>query len=1261
MFLPIKSKKTLQYVRKIKAEVTYEGTEQLQSEKLPDQAKYKGDDIMKFYLKRGLECPVRVSSQETDAVKIAAGNLRTDLAKVFGEASGRKTAEILAGTLGVSPDFDALVETERLPGCGLYEESGKLRREGYLMYVQEGRLIIAGTDRRGTVYGIYEFCGMLGVSPWYFWADVPVKEKEEMILPEDFEKADWPSVEYRGIFINDEEELDRWVQKHMGEDTIGVKTYEKVFELLLRLKANYIWPAMHVNSFNMKRENGALADRMGIVVGTSHCDMLMRSNNREWKPWIAKKGYTDAVYDYSIPGRNREILQEYCRESVEQNRDFEVCYTLGMRGIHDSGFETEAIMQLPEEDRKAAKVKLLETVIRDQREILKETLGHDTMMTFIPYKEVLELYDAGLEVPEDMTLVWANDNYGYDRRYPSEKEKKRSGGNGLYYHNSYWAPPSMSYVFLCSIPLAHTAYELEKAWQEGIRKLWVINTGAMKPLEQEIEFFLRLAWEAGKESAPRFGALSGKREKPLSRDVDAYVADWISRNFSEKIFGKFSGNFSGDISDGIGAQVAKLLNDFSQLTNVRKIENMDDDAFSQTAYGDEAAVRIHRYEELFERGNAIYAGLPEKERDAFFQLVLMRIHAAYFTNLAYYYGDRSTLACRQGKFAAAAEYVRKTRKFDDARRKLLVYYNKRMAQGKWDGILDPEGFPPPRAAMLPGCTPPLPEKMRIQKWTGEEEAAGEAAGESAGAGACAAKRAGQPEGFVNGRMILSLWNEGKELVFSGRNVKWLEIGNGAGGAAGDFGFPETFDFEVEAPDWIGLSQKRGTVRTEVRILVTAEDAGRNREGSIRVKNLTDGGALEFPVRIVAPDLSGAAASGMRRTVPVEDGGLVCVEADPAGKMSPQFRVIKRAGRCRGNLVECCLSEKDAGERAEPLRYPVCLVSEGEFLLEIHRFPSLNSTGRLRIGVSVDGGGMQVVETPSTDEWRGSWKKNVLNNVDRLYLRLPHLSAGVHEICLHGIDRYFALSRFVIYTQERRENNLAGVMGCQALPKEWNVDQWLEGFYGRIELKPRAELWEPVRVSSDNLEAGDLVRLPERYADPVSPEYYLEEGKTLFEEKQGQIRIDAATALSNSEYAWASDARWQYCAGETFGRSGLAMYIRNAGTSWEDEKEAPCLNYRIRMEGGSYYIWLLCRFGLKEESRALAGMDGKVLAPLPGHRDGFLWRYEAEQVYRWVPLAATEAAPGEHTLQIFCMTSGMRFELICLVKGETLPPADLEWK
>lgn len=516
---------------------------------------------MEFVLKRGQQCIIRIDNRESEAVKIAASNLAADLGRTLGisarvlqDYSGmdgksdrewdknEADAEILVGTSGVSDMISEKADLTVL--CD--DASGSLRKEAYLHRIVDGRLVIAGSDRRGTVYGIYELSEMLGVSPWHFWADVPVKKRDEFTLPADYTKADHPSVEYRGIFINDEEELEAWVQNYMKEPTIGVRTYEKVFELLLRLKANYIWPAMHVNSFNLKPENGVLADRMGIVVGTSHCDMLMRSNNREWKPWIQKKGYADAVYDYSIEGRNREILKEYWQESVEQNRDFEVCYTLGMRGIHDSGFETKDLAGKTEEEIRTAKVELLEKIIADQREILRSTLGCETMMTFIPYKEVLELYDHGLEVPEDMTLVWANDNYGYIRRYPSEKEKGRRGGNGIYYHNSYWAPPSMSYVFLCSIPLAHTRNELQKAWNEGIRKLWVLNSGAMKPLEQEITFFLRLAWEIGKLGA-------------FTENVDAFVEDWIDRTFTGKI----------------GKRAAKLLGDFAQVTNVRKVENMD--------------------------------------------------------------------------------------------------------------------------------------------------------------------------------------------------------------------------------------------------------------------------------------------------------------------------------------------------------------------------------------------------------------------------------------------------------------------------------------------------------------------------------------------------------------------------------------------------------------------------------------------------------------------------------------------------------------
>ena len=279
------------------------------------------------------------SSSESEAVKIALVNLRRDLIRTLDcSVTAGGIIRILVGTVGNLPELDKKADISKLRA-----EDGTYRKEAFLIQEKDGELLLAGTDRRGTIYGIYDFCEWLGVSPWYFFADVPVRRRSEAVIESGYCKVDYPSVEYRGIFINDEEELEHWVWRYMGETTIGVKTYEKIFELLLRLKLNYIWPAMHVNSFNLKQENGALANRMGIVVGTSHCDMLMRSNNREWKPWLAKKGYTDVEYDFSIPGRNREILKEYWRESVEQNRDFEVSYTVGMRGIHDSGFETKSL------------------------------------------------------------------------------------------------------------------------------------------------------------------------------------------------------------------------------------------------------------------------------------------------------------------------------------------------------------------------------------------------------------------------------------------------------------------------------------------------------------------------------------------------------------------------------------------------------------------------------------------------------------------------------------------------------------------------------------------------------------------------------------------------------------------------------------------------------------------------------------------------------------------------------------------------------
>lgn len=1282
---------------------------------------------MEFHIREGQRVELCYSGAESEAVKIAIHNLAGDLGKVLpgtetvlrevktgdvfdaaepetaiiviqtlerGSTEGKSVVQSAEGRAVVQSAVEMVIAGRVIDRDLMTDENGTLRREAFQLKVQDGVLYIAGTDRRGTIYGIYTFCEWMGVSPWYFFADVLVREKKELALEEGYCLTDWPSVEYRGIFINDEEELEAWVQNHMGEPTIGVKTYEKIFELLLRLKANYIWPAMHVNSFNLTPENGALADRMGIVVGTSHCDMLMRSNNREWKPWIQKKGYTDAVYDYSIEGRNRDILKEYWRESVVQNREFEVCYTLGMRGIHDSGFETKHLEGRTEEEIRDAKIKLLGKIIADQREILRDTLGHETMMTFIPYKEVLELYDNGLEIPEDMTLVWANDNYGYIRRYPSEKEKGRKGGNGIYYHNSYWAPPSMSYVFLCSIPLAHTRNELQKAWDEGIRKLWVLNCGAMKPLEQEITFFLRLAWEIGKQGA-------------VTEDVEAFVEDWIDRTFT----------------GGIGRQVSVLLNDFSQLTNVRKVENMDYDAFSQTAYGDEAAMRIHRYEELFAQGNALYEKLPEEERDAFFELVLMRIHAAYFTNLAYYYGDRSTLMYDRGNMQGARIYTERSREAEDARRRLLHYYNHVICGGKWNGILNPEGFPPPRAAMMPVCTPPLVSDA-----------------------GCLPKQ--ETNVAFSASMEVYLWNEGKELSFVTPGEKWIEIGNVGSGE---------FEAVLGAPEWVTLSEEQVVVRWEKRILVRVTDTSENRTGEIVIENVSDGSVRRVLVRTVKVKdaeeesvVENLGKPGCGTEIPekpdfvkgrlskpecvekscgesicaLEEDGLVVLDAAQAqsGLGKPgDFRIIPRLGRMQGCLAEAKVQrespEKEQGEPAMPLCYRFVTESQGDCLLEIHRFPSLNSVGRIRVGISLDDGPVQIVETPSNDEWRGNWKKNVLNNVDRLYLTLPIPEPGMHRLSVWAVDRYFAFSCMVIYTKPRKENSLAGVRGSQPLPREWEMLSWCDSFYGEYELPPRPVFYAAPENVEDTIAVTCQMAQAERYGERVEPEWYLARGNHVFEESGGAVRIDAASVLAQSEYAWADSGAgelsagstepvsaesgntglrntesgsglgedskvvnpaadnalipdndvqeralclWRHCSSESFGRSGLALYIRTPELHWQ-EQDAPSLNYRFVCEGGRYTLWMLSKFNVREEGCFAVGFDEERIPGEQIYGKGCLWRYEAEQIYRWVPVTRAELAAGEHVLHVYALASGMRYDRFYLTKGEEMPPMDEAWR
>ncbi len=1111
---------------------------------------------MGFTIANGGAVRIVIDQQETEAVKIAARNLRTDLKKTLrvrfvdkgfdmtvcgsetdaavqagrgmskrfraaqpGEENG-DAPTILIGTFGVSEIIQPYVSRNDFT-----DENGALRKEAYLLQVRENRLIIAGSDRRGTIYGIYELSEMLGVSPWYFWADVPVRERTSFSLQDGYRKFDYPGIGCRGIFINDEEELDHWVRLHMGEDTIGVKTYEKIFELLLRLKGNYIWPAMHVNSFNIKKENGALADRMGVVVGTSHCDMLMRSNNREWRPWLEKKGYKGVKYDYSIEGRNREILQEYWWESVEQNRDFEVSYTLGMRGIHDSGFETENLHAEKAEDLRQLKIELLEQIIHDQEEIISGVLGSapgtertegnglktgletaleilgascvkayvegnketesrsyetsgvsgavdcadekEILKLFIPYKEVLELYDNGLELPEDLTLVWSNDNYGYVRRYPSEEAQKRKGGNGIYYHNSYWAPPGRSYLFISSIPPAQTKYELEKAYDNGIRRLWVTNMGAIKPLEQEMEFVLRLGWETGKE------------ERPRTSDVDDYLADWIDRNFT----------------GGHGRETAALLNDFAQVTNTRKIELMEEDVFPQTGTVNEAAVRLNKLRGLYQRGNAIYESLPEEERAAFFEMVLMKIHAAYYTGAMYYFADRSAILAGTDAEKEQAQCVEYTRFFEDMRRRMLIYYNEKMCDGKWDGMVTPEDFPPPRTSMFPAAVPPVKNTLKQKK---QAHSCTEAEGQNSQAGCQSGKKQG---------------SDGAEILKE--------------------------------------AEKYEDVTIEKDIVAVSAD-------SLSENNRSTG-----------------------------------------------WHVIKHLGRGGGDLLE-------AYEPGAAISYQVILPVDGDYLLELHRYPSLNSVGRIRLLVRADNSEEQLLESLSNDEWRGNWEINTLDQVDRLYLKLPKLCAGSHKIHFRAVDRYFAFSGFVLYplNHSGKVNCISFESGDDALPGKDCVEEVQNIWYSALPLSPRPLIRARWESGGDSLGATDeqlsmAEALGKEAVTKTTSEELLAKGECIFTECDGSVKIDAFAAWGqtafahavtddcvpcNRSYAYMTNYAWAYCASETHDRSGIAMHIREKNREWDTPEAAPSLNYRFFCTGGTYTIWALTYVTCAKNGRFAVSID-----------------------------------------------------------------------
>ena len=646
----------------------------------PASAQAAAADHPDFPLARGGSAvALFVDAADDPAVVRAAGDLQADVDRVSGARPELlrtlpRSAPllVLVGTLGASPVIDRLAAQGRLDVSrvkGRWEASVTQVVERPLPGVSRA-LVIAGSDRRGTVYGIYDTSERIGVSPWYWWADVPVEHRDTVTVPAGRCVRHEPSVRYRGVFINDEQNLTTWSHRTQETDkNIGPETYQRVFELLLRLKANYLWPAMHPYSdfFNKYRENPELADRYGIVVGSSHPEALLRNGVHEWEPWIAEHPNADGsapVYDYTV---NPGVISDYWRARARQNATYESSWTLGMRGLHDSALETRYATTIPE------KVVVMNDIIADQRRILTEEVGQAAEpQIFIPYKEVLDLYNAGVQVPDDVTLIWPDDNHGNMRQLPNETERARSGGNGIYYHLSYWGRPK-SYLWLDTTQVAKVWQELRRVYEHGTDRMWIFNVGDLKSIETGLSFAMDMAWDVDRWEAD---------------EVEGFLAEWAGRQFGRRH----------------AEEIAAIRTEYYRLAGELRPEFIAGGLVSVVHHGDEAGRRMAAYDQLLARVRAVGAELPETYRDAFYELVEYPVHGAYLMNLKYYWADRNALAVRQGRGAGTNRFADLALAAHTAEAALTSRYTTEVAGGKWDGIVNPYPSQIPKAPGRPAVT-----------------------------------------------------------------------------------------------------------------------------------------------------------------------------------------------------------------------------------------------------------------------------------------------------------------------------------------------------------------------------------------------------------------------------------------------------------------------------------------------------------------------------------------------------------------------------
>ncbi|MCR4852772.1 MAG: glycosyl hydrolase 115 family protein [Prevotella sp.] len=598
-----------------------------------------------FCLNAKFKVLIYLDQNDQKGVARAANDLKVDIERACGAASevtSDEQATVVVGTIGHSKAIDKLVKEGTID-----KKSLQGKREKFIITTKGDQLIIAGSDRRGTIYGIYELSRQMGVSPWYYWADVPVTKHDKIYIKRGTYTDGEPAVRYRGIFLNDEAPcLTSWVKNTFGTNYGDHRFYEKVFELILRLRGNFMWPAMWSWAFYADDpENSKVADEMGIIMGTSHHEPMAR-NHQEY----ARKRGEWGAWNYRT---NRDNLDRFFREGIERMKGTEDVVTIGMRGDGDEAMSAEA------------DTRLLEDVVKNQRRIIEQVTGRpakETPQVWALYKEVMDYYDAGMKVPDDVIFLLCDDNWGNVRRVPmSKKEKTHKGGWGLYYHVDYVGAPRNS-KWLNVTPTQNMWEQLTLATQYGIDQMWILNVGDLKPMEYPIQLFMDMAWNPNllniKDSADE--------NAPAVADIRSHTLDFCRATFGEDQ----------------ACQAARLLNDISKLNGRCTAEMLNQNTYQL----DEWAQVIAEYSELEAASLEQFASLRPEQRDAYRQIILFPVQAMGNLHRLYQAVAMNHSLAAQGnpdcnRWADRAEQAFRRDSL------LCSQYNLDIADGKWNGMM----------------------------------------------------------------------------------------------------------------------------------------------------------------------------------------------------------------------------------------------------------------------------------------------------------------------------------------------------------------------------------------------------------------------------------------------------------------------------------------------------------------------------------------------------------------------------------------------